>query len=161
MHISQENTCAGVSFYKSCKPFTKKRHQHKCFPVKFAKCLRTAFPQMATSVRWCNLWLDIEKLEKKTSFIGKFNLLQIQCLIPTTKNILYTNKKIAMHNKNFYNKFIIAFSKTTLLINRSITLDIFLDKSVLKICSKFTGEHPCRSVISIKLQSNCKFAAYF
>ena len=58
---------------------------------------------MATSVRWCNLWLDIEKLEKKTSFIGKFNLLQIQYLIPTTKNILYTNKKIAMHNKNFYN----------------------------------------------------------
>ena len=27
-------------------------------------------------------------------------------------------------------------------------------KSVLKICSKFTGEHPCRSAISIKLQSN-------
>ena len=27
-------------------------------------------------------------------------------------------------------------------------------KGVLKICSKFTGEHPCRSVISIKLQSN-------
>ena len=33
---------------------------------------------------------------------------------------------------------------------------VFLGKSVLKICSKFTGEHPCRSVISIKikLQSN-------
>ena len=27
-------------------------------------------------------------------------------------------------------------------------------KCVLKICSKFTGEHPCLSVISIKLQSN-------
>ena len=27
-------------------------------------------------------------------------------------------------------------------------------KIVLKICSKFTGEHPCRSVILIKLQSN-------
>ena len=25
---------------------------------------------------------------------------------------------------------------------------------VLKICSSLTGEHPCRSVISIKLQSN-------
>ena len=31
---------------------------------------------------------------------------------------------------------------------------VFLGKAVLKICSKFTGEHPCRSVISIKLQSN-------
>ena len=31
---------------------------------------------------------------------------------------------------------------------------MFLGKGVLKIRSKFTGEHPCRSVISIKLQSN-------
>ena len=29
-----------------------------------------------------------------------------------------------------------------------------LKKTVLKICSKFTGEHPCRSVISIKLLYN-------
>ena len=33
---------------------------------------------------------------------------------------------------------------------------MFLGKGVLKICSKFTGEHPCRSVISIKLL--CKVA---
>ena len=31
---------------------------------------------------------------------------------------------------------------------------MLLVKGVLKICSKFTGEHPCRSVISINLQSN-------
>ena len=31
---------------------------------------------------------------------------------------------------------------------------VFPGKRVLKICSKFTGEHPCRSAISIKLQSN-------
>ena len=31
---------------------------------------------------------------------------------------------------------------------------MFFGKDVLKICSKFTVEHPCRSVISIKLQSN-------
>ena len=40
----------------------------------------------------------------------------------------------------------------------------------MKICSKHTGENPCRSVISIKLQSNfveitlrhgCKFVGYF
>ena len=30
----------------------------------------------------------------------------------------------------------------------------FLRKGVLKICSQFTGEHPCRSPISKKLQSN-------
>ena len=27
--------------------------------------------------------------------------------------------------------------------------EVFLGKSVLKICSKFTGEHPCRSVIKL------------
>ena len=32
--------------------------------------------------------------------------------------------------------------------------EVFLGKGVLKISSKFTGEHPCRSVISIKLQSS-------
>ena len=29
---------------------------------------------------------------------------------------------------------------------------MFLGKGVLKICSKFTGEHPCRSVISISFK---------
>ena len=32
--------------------------------------------------------------------------------------------------------------------------EMFLGKGVLKVSSKFTGEHSCRSVISIKLQSN-------
>ena len=36
---------------------------------------------------------------------------------------------------------------------RSSPPEVFLGKGLLKICSKFTGEHPCRSVISIKLQS--------
>ena len=31
---------------------------------------------------------------------------------------------------------------------------MLLGKGVLKLCSKVTGEHPCRSAISIKLQSN-------
>ena len=32
--------------------------------------------------------------------------------------------------------------------------EVFWRKGVLKICSKFTGKHPCRSMISIKLQSD-------
>ena len=39
-------------------------------------------------------------------------------------------------------------------ICRSNRSDVFLVKCVLKICSKFTGEHSCRSVISIKLLCN-------
>ena len=33
-------------------------------------------------------------------------------------------------------------------------LHVLLGKSVLKICTKVRGEHPCRSVISIKLLCN-------
>ena len=56
---------------------------------------------------------------------------------------------------------------------RSSHPTVFLGKGVLKICSKFTREHPCRSAISIKLLKQLnwnhtsawvfsyKFAAYF
>ena len=51
---------------------------------------------------------------------------------------------------------------------RSSHPKMFLGKGVLKICSKFTGDHPCRSVI-LQFYLNhtsawlffCKFAAYF
>ena len=33
---------------------------------------------------------------------------------------------------------------------RSSPSEVFLEKGVLKICGKFTGEHTCRSAISIK-----------
>ena len=36
---------------------------------------------------------------------------------------------------------------------RSSHQEVFLGKRILKICSKFTGQHTCQSVISIKLQS--------
>ena len=39
-------------------------------------------------------------------------------------------------------------------IFRSSHPEVFLGKGILKICSKFTGEHPCRCEISIKLQSS-------
>ena len=39
-------------------------------------------------------------------------------------------------------------------VARSSCPEVFLRKGVLKICSKFTGEHPYRIVISIKLLSN-------
>ena len=53
--------------------------------------------------------------------------------------------------------------------DRSSHSEVFLEKVSLKIWSKFTREHPCRSVILINLLCNrtlawefcCKFAAYF
>ena len=38
--------------------------------------------------------------------------------------------------------------------SRSSHLEVFLRKAVLKMCSKFTGEYSCRSLISIKLRCN-------
>ena len=37
---------------------------------------------------------------------------------------------------------------------RNSCSEVFLKKGILKICSKFTGNHPCRSVISISLSYN-------
>ena len=46
-----------------------------------------------------------------------------------------------------------SVSQSSLKLIRSRP-EVFLGKYVLKICSKFTGEHPCQSAISIKLQRN-------
>ena len=52
-----------------------------------------------------------------------------------------------------------AFQNFSFLIyikkNRSSHPYMFLGKGVLKICSTFTGQHPCLSAISIKLLKIC------
>ena len=40
------------------------------------------------------------------------------------------------------------------LKSKSSHPEVFLVRGVLNICNKFTGEHSCRSAISIKFQSN-------
>ena len=51
----------------------------------------------------------------------------------------------------YSNKLYIDMTKSN---SRSSRPEVFLGKGVLEKCSKFTGEHPCRSAISIKLQSS-------
>ena len=64
-------------------------------------------------------------------------------------------KKVHHHHllfpKNYLGKLIMSNV-------RGSTPKLFLGNGVLKICSKFTGERPCRSTISIKLQSNLQVA---
>ena len=50
------------------------------------------------------------------------------------------------HEQNKNNKPVFHDAKS-----RSSPLEVFLQKDVLKIFSKFTEEHPCRTAISIKL----------
>ena len=33
---------------------------------------------------------------------------------------------------------------------------VLFEKDVLQVCNKFTGEHPCQGVISIKIKISCK-----
>ena len=82
----------------------------------------------------------------ETVFSGRLLKLQyFQCM-----NIL------VIVRKHFTALAVVMFSLIFLLIIifRSSHPDVFLRKGVLKICSTFTGEHPCRSAISIKLQIN-------
>ena len=50
--------------------------------------------------------------------------------------------------------FYLVYVITQSLRNRSSRPEMFLGKGILKIYSKFTGEHTCRSVISINLLCN-------
>ena len=73
-----------------------------------------------------------------------------------------TNQKLKRERK------LINITEKYSITNRSSRPEVFLGKGILKICSKFTGEHSCRSLISTKLLKHtltrvlsCKFAAYF
>ena len=63
----------------------------------------------------------------------------------------YTIRSAAYLTHNTINK---NFERSALHTQKQHP-EVFLGKGVLKICSKFTGEHPCRGVILITLL--CKF----
>ena len=46
--------------------------------------------------------------------------------------------------------------KIVFSVYRSSHPEALLEKGVLKLCSKFTEEHPCQKLISIKLLCNLK-----
>ena len=73
-------------------------------------------------------------------------------LLPTVKNI--TEGITEWTSKNWFLMFSFFFFSLLLSIYWSSRLEVFFVKVVLKIRSNFTGKHPSRSVISIKLQSN-------
>ena len=58
-------------------------------------------------------------------------------------------KLAAKYTFNVCTIVILWYSKNQIV--RSSHPEVFPGKGVLKICSKFNGEHPCRSVISIRL----------
>ena len=83
-----------------------------------------------------------------------------QCLnkpLWKAKKTSWKDKKNSYQGKNFFHVFQFSFLLSSLfflLLLRSSHTDVFLGKSVLEICSKSTGEHACRSAISINLLCN-------
>ena len=82
---SQENTCAGVPFEQSCRAeaftFVKRRIQRRCFPVNFAKFLKTPI-QSEVCERLLLDWKIHEKL------LNVFYTLTIMFSIECRRNSL-------------------------------------------------------------------------
>ena len=91
--------------------------------------------RLVLSILHCLLWPSTNDILPSWDF----NLIRIMFLS-------YTHQSIDLYGKSIewflYHSF------------RSSHPEVFYEKDVLKICSKFTWEHPCRSAISIKLLSN-------
>ena len=68
---SQENTCARVSF------ILKETLWHKCFPVDFAKFLRTPFPFRIEQLWWLLLFLVISKFSQQVFTYWEWNVFKI------------------------------------------------------------------------------------
>ena len=75
----------------------------------------------------------------KKSLTENFIFCELKCL---TKGSALTYRRASACNFENFNSL------------RSRLSEVLVGKSVLKICRKFTEDHPCRSAITIKLQSN-------
>ena len=93
---------------------------------------------------------DVMNFEVALMFLIKPFFLHDQKVVTKTQ-ISWERKKLLRWNKKHSPSFLKGFQSRKY---RSSHPGVFLGKGVLKIYSKFTGEHPYRSTISIKLLSN-------
>ena len=113
-------------------------------PRSFSKC------GFSTSKLPTDILVSISRLERKWHLSG----LAFVGLLKNHWNIFLVVHSSFFHNliwKCFVGVWRIAISVTC----RSSRPEVFLRKGVLKICSQFTGEHPCRSAIEIALRYGC------
>ena len=80
-----------------------------------------------------------------------WKLFKIKISNQTDNNNLRKNMAT---NNTFCENWIWGFRTLCTTLSTSSPPEVFLRKGILKIRSKFTGEHSCRSAISIKLQNN-------
>ena len=72
-------------------------------------------------------------------------------MVMVTRLILSRMRRYEISIKEPFTKLTGLFSENLVMLFKSSRPEMFLTKGVLRICSKFTGEHPCQSVTSIKL----------
>ena len=91
-------------------------------------------------------------LYKRPTFLVRnswINLINLS-LIGTNNNSFFMSKMKIYFLTDIFPPLNTHFS----IMVKSSHLEVFLGNGTLKICSKFTGKHPCRSVISINLLCN-------
>ena len=106
-----------------------------------------------TTIDMCQGWafVEMELLVKIESGFQPMTIFTKSSILEVWKGSEYASK---------CNRWILIYYSAVSLpvfesdISRNSHPEVFLEKGVLKICSKFTGEHPCQSVISIKLLCN-------
>ena len=78
--IPQENTCVGDTFLKSCNPedSVKKRLQHRYFPMRFTKSLRTPILQSNSSGCFWQLVLLKESRTKPSATVSDKYRIQLK-----------------------------------------------------------------------------------
>ena len=87
------------------------------------------------------------KFPENKKYHNLINIYRCSCFL---KSYTHDSKKNCLVIRANYQ---LPFFKSKSIIKRSHP-EVFLRKGVLKICSKFAGEHPRRNAISIKLHSN-------
>ena len=81
-----------------------------------------------------------------------FHTFWLHLRLPAIINLIFCTVRLENFMTSCRDK--LYHHHASIKINSSSPPEVFLGKGVLKICSKFTGEHPCQSVISIKLLIN-------
>ena len=131
---------------------------HFFFLFSFSVCFR--FEVDADSLSFSRLYMHFICFFVLLILVIYFtDLLHFQNTLSKQQSYVKLNKLLIQFIYNFQLKQCRFFNKTAqtkkrISITRSSPPEVFLRKGVLKRCSKFTGEHPGRSVISTILLCN-------
>ena len=132
---------------KLCKNWKKSYFPKRAFRVSLPFRLRVSFIFFFKDIeRFELLW------EKSCKELKQPTFLQVVCEILIIISYCRTKKYMIIIFSSWSKRIFSHFSKLTFKLTEA-ALQVFLGKSVQKICRKFKGEHQCWSAISITLHA--------